>query len=116
MKIFGISRHDRTHYQLLPVSFEASCNRFTGEEEEAKLRRFMDIWKPFHAQYGPIVRFNSDADSRRDKAFDALISAVWDMDGALKLFGGTVTVFDCTTSRDRRHIDKRIRGSSEGPV
>ena len=62
-KVLGISLHDGKHFRMLPISFEASCNRFTASHEADRLRCFSSLWDNVKDIYGPLVSLSSDADS-----------------------------------------------------
>ena len=108
-KITGVTRHDKYNFRLIPVSFEVSCNRFTGLDEEVRMRALHKLWDPLAPIFGPLRGLNSDADSRRIWAFIRLLSHVAPIDPPLLLFDGALTEFNETITADRRHIDKRLR-------
>jgi len=45
-KVLGVSRHDSKCFRMLPITFEASCNRFTASQEDDRLRDFFNPLSP----------------------------------------------------------------------
>ena len=92
-KITGVTRHHKEIFCPIPVSFEVSCNRFTGLDEELRMRALHKLWDPLAPIFGPLRGLNSDAESRRIWAFIRLLSRVAPIVPPLRLFDGTVTEF-----------------------
>ena len=105
-RVVALSRHSETGYECIPVSCQASCNRFKAVSEQQSVETLLDMWEPHAAQYGPILCHASDADSRRRAALREMCLPPTAYDGQ-PLRQKVVTKRGATVSRDMRHVLKR---------
>ena len=104
--VVALSRHSETGYECIPVSCQASCNRFKAVAEQQSVETLLESWEPHAAQYGPILCHASDADSRRRAALREMCLPPTAFDGQ-PLHQKIVTRDGATVSRDMRHVLKR---------